>query len=430
MSFSFKSKYTTAEEAVKLINSGDRVYIHSVAAAPQPLIDAMTARAPELDDVEVIHLHTEGEAPYAKPEYSDTFHTNALFVGANVRKAVNEGSADYLPIFLSEVPGLFRRGILPIDMALVQVSPPDKHGYCSLGVSVDATRAALQSAEKAIAMVNPQMPRTHGDGIFHASRFNALVEADEPLHELTIPEPNEVERQIGKNCAELIEDGATLQMGIGAIPNAVLQSLGNHKDLGIHTEMFSDGVIDLVDKGVINGKKKAKHPEKIVAGFVMGSRRLYDFVDDNPMISMLDIAYVNDTSVIRKNPKVTAINSAIEVDLTGQVCADSIGTYHYSGVGGQMDFIRGASLSEGGKPVIALTSVTGKGESKIVPNLKQGAGVVTTRAHVHYVVTEYGVANLYGRNLRQRAKAMIEIAHPDHRETLEKAAMERFRNMG
>lgn len=426
---SYKDKYTTAEQAVKLINSGDRVYIHSVAAAPQPLIDAMTARAPELDDVEVIHLHTEGEAPYAKPEYSDTFHTNALFVGANVRKVVNEGSADYLPIFLSEVPGLFRQQILPIDMALVQVSPPDKHGYCSLGVSVDASRAALQEAEKAIALVNPNMPRSHGDGIFHADRFNALVEADIPLHELDIPQPNEVEKKIGKHCAELIDDGATLQMGIGAIPNAVLQSLGNHKDLGIHTEMFSDGVIDLVEKGVINGKKKAKHPEKIVSSFVMGSRRLYDFVDDNPMIAMLDVAYVNDTSVIRKNPKVTAINSAVEVDITGQVCADSIGTYHYSGVGGQMDFIRGASLSEGGKPIIALPSTTSKGESKIVPHLKQGAGVVTTRAHVHYVVTEYGVANLYGKNLRQRAKALIKIAHPDHREELEREVKKRFRHM-
>ncbi len=423
---SFDSKYTTAEEAVKLINSGDRIFIHSVAAAPQPLINAMTDRAPELDDIEIVHLHTEGEAPYAEPEYSDTFHTNALFVGANVRKAVNEGSADYLPIFLSEVPGLFRRNILPVDMALVQVSPPDKHGYCSLGVSVDASRAALQCAEKAIALVNPNMPRTHGDGIFHASRFNALVESEEPLHELALPEPNEVEQKIGRNCAGLVENGATLQMGIGAIPNAVLQALHGHKDLGIHTEMFSDGVIDLVERGVVNGKNKTTHPEKIVAGFVMGSRKLYDFVDDNPMLAMLDIAYVNDTAVIRKNPKVTAINSAIEVDITGQVCADSIGTYHYSGVGGQMDFIRGASLSEGGKPIIALPSTTAKGESKIVPYLKQGGGVVTTRAHVHYVVTEYGVANLYGKNLSQRARALVEIAHPDHREELERAAAERF----
>lgn len=425
---SYQARYTTAEEAVKIIEPGDRVYIHSVAAAPQQLINAMTDRAPELEDIEVIHLHTEGEAPYAKPEYGDTFRTNALFVGANVRKAVNEGSADYLPIFLSEVPGLFRQNILPIDVALVQVSPPDKHGYCSLGVSVDASRAALQCAQKAIALVNPNMPRTHGDGIFHASRFNALVESDEPLHELQIPQPNEVEKQIGRHCAELVENGATLQMGIGAIPNAVLQSLENHKDLGIHTEMFSDGVIDLVEKGVINGKKKATHPEKIVSGFVMGSHRLYDFVDDNPMIAMLDIAYVNDTAVIRKNPKVTAINSAVEVDITGQVCADSIGTYHYSGVGGQMDFIRGASLSQGGKPIIALPSTTARGESKIVPHLKEGAGVVTTRAHVHYVVTEYGIANLYGKNLRQRAQALIQIAHPNHREQLGKTARKRFHN--
>lgn len=425
----YQSKYTTAEEAVKLINSGDRVFIHSVAAAPQPLVNAMTGRADELEDIEIVHLHTEGDAPYVKPEFSDTFHTNALFVGANVRKAVNEGSADYLPIFLSEVPDLFREDILPIDIALVQVSPPDKHGYCSLGVSVDATRAALQKADKAIALVNPNMPRTHGDGIFHVSRFNMLVESEEPLHEHIIPDPNEVEQQIGANCANLIEDGATLQMGIGAIPNAVLKALGNHKDLGIHTEMFSDGVMDLVEMGVITGKNKRTHPEKIVAGFVMGSRKLYDFVDDNPMIAMLDIAYVNDTAVIRKNPKVTAINSAVEVDLTGQVCADSIGTYHYSGVGGQMDFIRGASLSEGGKPIIAFPSTTSRGESKIVPHLKQGAGVVTTRAHVHYVVTEYGVANLYGKNLRQRAKALIEIAHPDHRKALFEATTERFHHL-
>lgn len=424
MSYPFNS--TTAKKAVTLINSGDRVFIHSVAAAPQQLIHAMTQRASQLQNVEIIHLHTEGEAPYTKPELSHAFRTNALFVGANVRKAVNEGSADYLPIFLSEVPGLFRHNILPIDIALMQVSPPDRHGYCSLGVSVDASRAALQCASKAIALVNPNMPRTHGDGIFHVSRFDALVESNAPLHELQIPEPNEVEKRIGYHCAGLIEDGATLQMGIGAIPNAVLQSLGSHKDLGIHTEMFSDGVIDLVEKGVITGKQKATHPEKIVAGFVMGSRRLYDFVDDNPMLAMLDIAYVNDTAVIRKNPKVTAINSAVEIDITGQVCADSIGTYHYSGVGGQMDFIRGASLSEGGKPVIALPSTTKNGESKIVAHLKTGAGVVTTRAHVHYVVTEYGVANLYGKNLRQRAHELINIAHPKHRESLERAAHERF----
>lgn len=418
--------YVTAQEAVKIIKSDERVFIHSVAAAPQLLIDAMVGRAPELENIEIIHLHTEGDAPYVKDEYSDTFHTNAIFVGANVREAVNDGSADYLPIFLSEAPNLFRDNILPIDTALVQVSPPDKHGFCSLGVSVDTSRAALQSAKKAIALVNPNMPRTHGDGIFHHSRFDAMVKTDAPLLEVPAPEPDETEMKIGKYCAELVEDGATLQMGIGAIPNAVLSSLENHKNLGIHSEMFSDGLIDLVEKGIVNGKNKATHPEKIVSSFAMGTRRVYDFLDDNPSVAMLDVAYVNDTAVIRKNPKVTAINSAIEVDITGQVCADSIGTYHYSGVGGQMDFIRGASLSEGGKPIIALPSTTGSGESKIVPFLKEGAGVVTTRAHVHYVATEYGIANLYGRNLHQRAIALAKVAHPKHRESLQKHIHERF----
>lgn len=418
--------YTSAEEAVKLINSGDRVYIHSVAAAPHHLLKAMTNRADELRDVELIQLHTEGPALYTDPKYKDSFHVNALFVGSNVRKAVNEGRGDYLPIFLSEVPNLFRNNILPLDVALVQVSPPDKHGFCSLGVSVDATRAAVQTAKKVIAQVNPQMPRTHGDGMVDVSRFDAMVEYDTPLPEFILDEPGETERKIGQYCAELVEDGATLQMGIGAIPDAVLKALTNHKDLGIHTEMFSDGVMELVRKGVINGTKKRKHPEKIVSSFLMGSQELYDFVDDNPSVAMLDVAYVNDTAVIRKNPKVTAINSAIEVDVTGQVCADSIGTYQYSGVGGQMDFMRGASLSEGGKPIIALPSVTSHGVSRIVPFLKRGAGVVTTRAHVHYVVTEYGIANLYGKTLRQRAQALIDIAHPDHREQLEEQTLERF----
>lgn len=422
-------KYSVPQEAVKHIKSGDRVFIHSVAAAPQALIKAMTARASELRDVEIVQLHTEGKAPYAEPEYEDSFCVNALFVGANVRKAVNEGRGDYLPIFLSEVPYLFRHGILPLDVAMIQVSPPDKHGFCSLGVSVDASRAAVQTAKKVIAQINPQMPRTHGDGMVHIDRFDAATEHEEPIPEYLVDEPGETEHKIGKYCSELIENGATLQMGIGAIPNAVLQALGGHKDLGIHTEMFSDGIIELVKKGIVNNKKKRKHPEKIVSSFLMGSRKLYDFVDDNPQVAMLDVAYVNDTAVIRKNPKVTAINSAIEVDLTGQVCADSIGTYHYSGVGGQMDFIRGASLSEGGKPIIALPSATRKGQSRIVPYLKQGAGVVTTRAHVHYVVTEYGVANLYGKSMRQRARELIEIAHPDHRESLEREAFDRFKQL-
>ncbi|MEQ8524770.1 acetyl-CoA hydrolase/transferase C-terminal domain-containing protein [Gracilimonas sp.] len=420
------SGYIKAQEAVKAIKSEDRVFVHGVSATPVQLVEAMTNRHQELKDVEVVHLHTEGPAPYAEPEYKDSFFVNALFVGANVRKAVNEGRGDYVPVFLSEVPSLFRNNILPLDVALVHVSPPDNHGYCSLGVSVDATVAAVQTAKHVIAQVNPNMPRTHGDGLIHVNKIDALVEANDPLPEQIVPEPNEAELKIGKYCAELIDDGATLQMGIGAIPNAVLKSLTNHKDLGVHTEMFSDGVIELVEKGVINGRKKKIHPGKIVSGFVMGSRKTYDFIDDNPAVAMLDIAYINDTAVIRRNPKVTAINSAVEVDLTGQVCADSIGTYHYSGVGGQMDFIRGASLSPGGKPIIALPSTTNKGISRIVPFLKQGAGVVTTRAHVHYVVTEYGVANLYGKNLCQRAKALTGIAHPDHREELEKAIHDRF----
>jgi len=420
------SKYTTADEAVKIIKSGDRVFVHGISATPVQLVEAMTRRHNELKKVEVVHLHTEGPAPYADPEYKDSFFVNALFVGANVRKAINEGRGDYVPVFLSEVPNLFRHNIMPLDVALIHVSPPDKHGYCSLGVSVDATVAAVQTAKYVIAQVNPNMPRTHGDGLIHVNQINALVEVDDVLPEQFVPEPDEAELRIGQFCAELIDDGATLQMGIGAIPNAVLKSLTGHKNLGIHTEMFSDGVIELVEKGVITGKKKKIHPCKIVSGFVMGTRKTYDYIDDNPAVAMLDIAYINDTAVIRRNPKVTAINSAVEVDLTGQICADSIGTYQYSGVGGQMDFIRGASLSPGGKPIIALPSVTRKGISRIVPHLKQGAGVVTTRAHVHYVVTEYGIANLYGKNMGQRAEELVNIAHPDHREELSKSLYDRF----
>lgn len=419
--------FKTAAEAVQLIKSGDRVLIHGVNAIPITLVKAMVDRADELRDVEVVHIHTEDEAPYSKPEFVKSFQVNAFFAGANVRKAINEGRGDYIPIFLSEVPGLIRKDILPIDVALLNVSPPDKHGYCSLGVSLVGSFPASQKAKKIIAQVNPNMPRTHGDGFIHVDRIDALVEVNDPLPVQIIPEPDETEMKIGTYCTELVEDGATLQMGIGAIPNAVLKSLSNHKNLGIHTEMFADGVIDLVEKGVINGSQKVKYRGRVVSGFVMGSKKVYDFIDDNPMVAMLDIAYVNDTAVIRQNPKVTAINSAIEVDLTGQICADSIGTYHYSGVGGQMDFIRGASLSPGGKPIIALPSTTKKGISRIVPFLKQGAGVVTTRAHVHYIVTEYGIANLYGKNLHQRAKALVEIAHPNHREDLDRAVFERFK---
>ena len=420
------AKKVTAADAVAVVRSGDRVFVHGVAAVPYALIDALVRRADELRDVELVHLHTEGDAPYSKPEFADSFRVNAFFVGGNVRRAVNEGRGDYIPVFLSEIPALFLKGVLPLDVALLHVSPPDIHGFCSLGVSVDIARAAAASAKVVIAQVNPHMPRTLGDALVHIDDIHLTVDVDVPLPEVQPPNLTEIDRAIGRHVAELIDNGATLQMGIGSIPNAVLSSLSSHQDLGVHTEMFSDGLIDLVEKGIVTGRKKVKHPGKIVAGFVMGTKRLYDFVHDNPQVLMLDIAYVNDTAVIRRNPKVTAINSAIEVDLTGQVCADSIGTRLYSGVGGQMDFIRGASLSEGGKPIIALPSQTARGESKIVPFLKQGAGVVTTRAHVHYIVTEYGIANLYGRNLKQRARALIEIAHPDHREGLDREAFERF----
>lgn len=416
-------------EAVAGIKSNDRVFIQAAVAAPQHLVNAMTARASELRNVEIISLHTDGEAPYAAPEMAENFHINALFVGGNVRRAIREGRGDYIPVFLSEIPGLFTKNILPLDVALIQVSPPDRHGYCSLGTSVDVTPAAIQSAKLIIAQINPKMPRTHGDGLIHKSAIHYAIEVDDYLYSHEPGIPTEQEARIGQYVADLVEDGATLQMGIGAIPNAVLAALTNHKNLGIHTEMFSDGVIPLVESGVINNTLKKVHPGKIVSGFVMGTQKLYDFIDDNPLVAMLNIAYVNDTGVIRKNPKVTAINSAIEIDLTGQVCADSIGTYQYSGVGGQMDFIRGASKSEGGKPIIALPSVTAKGISRITPFLKQGAGVVTTRAHVHYVVTEFGVAYLYGKNMRQRAQALINIAHPDHREALEQAASERFNTL-
>jgi acyl-CoA hydrolase len=420
------SRTVTAEEAVAVIKSGARVFVHSVAAAPSRLIEAMTARADELRVVEIVSLHTEGPAPYAAPEMAKSFRVNALFVGANVRRAVEEGRADYLPVFLSEVPSLFRSGILPLDVALVHVSPPDRHGFCSLGVSVDVSRAAVQTARTVVAQVNPRMPRSLGDGLIHVDQIDYMVEVDEPIHELPPTALTPEERAIGRHCAELVDDGATLQIGIGAIPQATVAALGDHHRLGIHTEMISDGIVDLVEKGVITGELKRVHPGRIVAAFALGSKRLYDFLDDNPLVAMLDIGYVNETAVIRQNPKVTAINSAIEVDITGQVCADSIGDRQYSGVGGQMDFIRGAALSEGGKPIIALPSVTSSGESRIVSMLKPAAGVVTTRAHVHFVVTEHGIADLFGKNLRQRAAALIAVAHPSHRDGLAAEARRRF----
>ncbi|MBF0586110.1 4-hydroxybutyrate CoA-transferase [Prosthecochloris sp. N3] len=416
----------TAEEAVAIVKSGDRIFLHTAAATPRRLIDALVSRAGELRDVEIVSLHTEGDAEYVRPEYQESFRLNAFFVGKNVRSAVQDGLADAIPIFLSDVPALFHNNVLPLDVAFVHVSPPDRHGFCSLGVSVDAALAAVHKAKHVVAQVNPNMPRTHGEGLLHVSHIDAMVEVDDPLPETPAHELTDIERRIGENIASIVDDGATLQMGIGAIPDATLAALGGHKDLGIHTEMFSDGVVDLVEKGVITGRYKRTHKEIIVASFLVGSRRLYDFVDDNPLVEMFPSDYVNDTREIRKNPKVTAINSAIEIDMTGQVCADSIGQKHFSGVGGQMDFIRGAALSEAGKPIIALPSVTRRGESRIVPVLKPGAGVVTTRAHVRYVVTEYGIVNLHGRNMRQRAEALASIAHPDFRDNILRAAHELY----
>ena len=417
-------KIVSAQEAVKVIKSNDRIYIQAAAAAPQILINAMTERASELKNVEVCHLHIEGKTPYANPDLRDSFHVNSFFVGHNVRHTLTEGNGSYTPVFLSELPLLFKRNILPLDVAFIHVSVPDKHGYCSLGVSIEATLAAIENAKTVIAQVNPQMPRTHGDGIIHHTEIDLFVACDETIPTHDLPESTEVENKIGDYVASLIEDRSTLQMGVGVIPNAVLSRLTNHKDLGLHTEMFSDGAIDLILKDVINGNYKGVTPGRALATFIMGSKRLYDYVDDNPFIELRTSDYVNDINIIKQNPKMVAINSAIEVDVTGQVCADSMGSKIYSGVGGQMDFIRGASLSDGGKAIIALPSITKKGISRIVPSLKPGAGVVTTRAHVHYIITEYGIANLYGKTIKDRVKALVNIAHPNHRESIEKAYFE------
>jgi acyl-CoA hydrolase len=420
-------KFVRAEQAVSAIKSNQRVFVHSVAMTPHRLIDAMVARSDDLRNVELVHIHTEGNLPYCRPEYRESFHANTFFTGANMRAALNDGLGDYIPVFLSEIGLLFKRNILPIDVAMIQVSPPDQHGFCSLGPSVDISLSAIESARYILAECNPRVPRTHGDGFIHYSKIHAAIESDAPLHEVDVPAATETEKSIGQHVSALIEDGATLQLGIGGVVNAVLGELAHHKNLGIHTEMFSDGIIPLVEKGVITGNCKKVLPNKIVSSFVMGTKTVYDFIHDNPLVAMKETSFTNDTSIIRKNPRVMAINSAIEVDLTGQVCADSIGTTQYSGEGGQMDFIRGAALSEGGKPIIAMPSVTSRGESKIVCCLKPGASVTTTRAHVHYIVTEFGIADLYGKNLRQRAKALIRIAHPDYREQLEKEACDRFK---
>ncbi len=420
--------FVSVEDALKCINSGDRVFVHGSACTPTFLLKHLATRHQELTDVELVFISVYGDMHVDKPEYRNSFKLNSMFVSASIRQDVNEGFADYIPVFLSEIPELFKRDILKLDVALVQVSPPDKHGYCSLGVSVDIARTAVNKARYVVAQINPQVPRTHGDSLIHYSRFHSMVYADEPLHETSFGEKvSATEMKIGEHIAGLIEDRSTLQMGIGAIPDAVLKCLTNHKDLGVHTEMFSDGLIPLFDSDVVNNRYKKIHPNTTVSGFALGSRNLYDYVDDNPAFEFLDIDYVNEPSVIKQNPKVVAINSAIEVDITGQVCSDSIGTYQYSGVGGQMDFIRGAALSEGGKPIIALSSRTNKGVSRIVSALKPGAGVVTTRAHAHYIVTEYGIAYLFGKNLRQRAKALIEIAHPDDRAAIHQSCFERFK---
>jgi len=421
-------KTVSFEEAVKVVKSGDRIHIHSVACAPQGLIQALCARgrAGEIKDIKLQHLHTEGSAPYAEQEFEGIFQLESFFVGHNVRKATQDGWADYIPVHLSETQKLIRMGITPVDVAMIQVCPPDKHGYVSMGTSVDATLAAVQNAKTVIAVINPHVPRAWGDAIIKLSDIDIFCEDDTPLIEAKPAQPTEQDIQIGKNCAALIEDGACLQMGIGAIPNAVLSQLGNHKDLGIHTEMFADGVLPLYYKGVINNKNKKFDKGKLVSTFLMGSREVYDFIDDNPMVAMMDVGYTNDPEIISKNHKMTAINSAVQIDITGQICADSIGTKFYSGTGGQMDFIYGASLSKGGKAIIAMPSVTKKGISKIAPTLTSGAGVVTPRAYVHWVVTEYGAADLYGKSMQERARQLISIAHPDHREELDRAAFERF----
>jgi len=421
-------KYVSPQEAVKVIKSGDRVHLSSVAVTPHTLIKPMVERGRngELYGVKIQHIHVEGNIEYANPEFEGIFESEQFFVGGNLRKQTQAGYADYIPVFLSETQKLIREGYLHVNVAMIMVSQPDKHGFVSLGTSVDATLAAVQCADVVIAAVNPNVPRCWGDAMIHVDEIDIFVEDDIKLytHGFAPLTPEEV--QIGINVAALIEDGACLQMGIGGIPNAVLAQLHNHKDLGVHTEMFADGILPLVEKGIVTGKHKNIDKGKMVASFLMGSQELYDFVHDNPRVAMMDVAHTNNVAVIRKLDKVTAINSCLSIDITGQVCADSIGTKHYSGVGGQIDFIRGAGHSKGGKPIIALPSVTAKGVSKICPTLIEGSGVVSTRANIHWVVTEHGAVNLYGKTMQERARLLISIAHPAHREALEKSAFERF----
>jgi acyl-CoA hydrolase len=421
-------KYISPQEAVKVIKSGDRVHLSSVAVTPHVLIEPMVERGRngELRDVKVQHIHIEGKVDYANPEFEGIFQAEQFFVAGNMRKQTQAGYADYIPVFLSETQKLIREGYLHVNVAMILVSPPDKHGFVSLGTSVDATLAAVECADTVIAAVNPNVPRCWGDAMISIDDIDIFVEDDSPLYAHGLSELTDIEVAIGKNVAALVDDRACLQMGIGGIPNAVLAQLGNHKDLGVHSEMFSDGILPLVEKGIVTGKYKNIDRGKMVACFLMGSKALYDFVDDNPRVAMMDVAHTNNVAVIRKLDNVTAINSALSIDITGQVCADSIGIKHYSGVGGQIDFIRGAGHSKNGKPIIALPSVTNKGVSKISPTLIEGSGVVSTRANIHWVVTEYGAVNLYGKTLQERARLLTSIAHPAHREALEKAAFERF----
>lgn len=421
----YESRLTSAAEAVKIIRPGDRVVLAHACGEPQALSGAMVARAPELHNVEVVHMVAMGKALYCQPEMKEHFRHNSLFVGATSRKAVKEGRADYTPCFFSEIPRLFQDGYLPVDVAMVQVSPPDEHGFCSLGISVDYTKPAAESAKTVIAQVNKNMPRTMGDAFMHVSQLDYIVALDEPIIELPRPTISHEEESIGRHVAELIEDGSTLQLGIGAIPDAVLMFLGDKHDLGIHSEMFSDGVVDLYEAGVVTNRAKTLHKGKMVATFFMGTKKLYQFIDNNPLVAMYSVDYVNNPFVISQNHKMVSINSALQVDLSGQVGADTIGLTQYSGVGGQVDFVRGTSRSPGGKSIIAMPATAGGGKySRIVATLDPGAGVTTSRNDVHYVVTEFGIASLRGKTLRQRARELISVAHPDFRQDLEKAAGE------
>ena len=420
MTGDYRSRIVTADEAVAVVQSGQRVYIHNGCAEPVDLVKALTRRGPELRDVEVIHLATMGIADYSLPQYEGHFRANSLFIAANVRRAVQECRADYTPIFLSEIEGLFRSGALPVDVALLQCTPPDNYGYMSFGPSVDLTVTVAQCARHVVVEINDQMPRTLGDAFVHVSRINAFIESSHPLVENESHGGTDLHRAIARNIAALIPDGATIQTGIGGIPDATLALLGNHKDLGIHSEMFSDGIIALIRAGVVNGERKTLHPHKVIAGFVLGTKPLFDFIDNNPIFEFHPTAYCNDPFVIAQNDRMVAINSAIEVDLTGQVCSDSMGHAPYSGIGGQVDFLRGAARSKGGLPIIALPSTARNGTvSRIVPELQPGAGVVTSRGDVHYVITEHGVAYLHGKTLRQRVEALIRIADPRFRADLE-----------